>query len=47
MAEGVDVVVLSTFLEYKYFWRLVKVIIRILQPFSFFFLPLGFIYLFF
>ena len=33
----VDVVVLSTFLEYTYFSRLVKVIIRILQPFFMFF----------
>ena len=37
MGGGIDVVVLSTFLEYKYFSRLVKVIIRILQPFSWFF----------
>ena len=34
------------FLEYTYFSRLVKVIIRILQPFLCFFLLLGFIYLF-
>ena len=33
----VDVVDLSTFLEYTYFSRLVKVIIRILQPFFMFF----------
>ena len=37
MGGGVDVVVLSTFLEYKYFSRLVKVIIRILKPVSCFF----------
>ena len=37
MGGGIDVVVLSTFLEYKYLLRSVKVIIRILQPFSWFF----------
>ena len=35
------------FLEYSYFSRLVKVIIRILQPFLCFFLSLGFIFFFF
>ena len=37
IGRGVDVVVLSIFLEYTYFSRLVKVIIRILQPFLCFF----------
>ena len=35
------------FLEYTYFSRLVKVIIRLLQPFFLFFLSSGFIYWFF
>ena len=43
----VDVLVPKHFMEYTYFSRLVKVIIRILEPFLCFFLSLGFIYLFF
>ena len=34
----------ADFLEYTYFSRLVKVIIRILQPFFMFFLSLGVIF---